>query len=675
MRPEFKGYDMTDGLSSNVAYAILEDSRGFIWIGTQDGLNRFDGYDFHIYGVGPEGSKFMSHSEINALLEDTEGYIWIGTQDGGLNCYDPETEKFWHYRHHLDDPSSLSSNTIKSLLQDKEGTVWVGTSSGLNLMHKTYTDRDKDNYLKPLNCTFTRYFSQSRDQSSLSSSRISCIFMDSYRHLWVGTVNGLNLFLPGDGNQEGGNFTRYTSDSNSALPLSDNNINAIFEDIKGNIWVGTEEGVNRLSARGNDGIPTKSRQIMLVPGQQSSTGHNKVYEIIDDQAGNLWLATMGGGLNVIPKDQLSEDSDIHFTNYYHNELDPKSIPTNSIISLLLASTGDIWFASNNLGIGLINTREPIFQTLRHNPNEPNSLSNNVVKSIIQDRSGNFWIGTWGGGLVKYSPETNKFKTYKTKPGDPDWLESDIIQVIVQDSEGIMWIGTQGMELYRFNPETEVFKNIRGPDQSGNSFISNDIWSIFPGRDGNSLWIGTYEGLDRYNVRTGMITNFLHDPENEQSISFNEIRSLYEDNAGNLWIGTGGGGLDRLEIDKNVYHHHKHNSSDSRSLSNNSIYSIFEDTSGNLWIGTLGGGISMIEAAEKYADQPVFQNYGKKEGLANDVGKGFLEDVNGNIWISTTNGLSKFNPRTKTFVNYSESDGLITGIYQCPCQIQGKRNWR
>ena len=660
--PEFSGYDIGDGLSSNVAYAILEDSHGFIWIGTQDGLNRFDGYDFHIYGVGAEGSKFMSHSGINALLEDRDGFIWIGTEGGGLNCYNPETEKFWHFFHDPDDPHSLSSNTITSLMEDEEGTVWVGTLFGLNRMQKNYIEWYRDGFIRPLTCTFTRYYSQSREASSLSNSRIRCMFMDSFRHLWVGTANGLNLYLPEEGNLEGGAFIRYTTDPNSALPLSHSNINAVYEDTYGHIWVGTKNGVNQLTARGNDGIPTKSRQILFAPGQTAITGHNEVFDIIDDQAGNLWLATIGGGLNVILKDQLSEGSEIKLINFSHDDLDPKSIPTNTINSLILASTGNIWFTSNNLGIGMINTGEQIFRTLRHNPYDPNSLSNNVVKSVIEDSMGNFWIGTWGGGLVKYSPEINQFKTYEPDPTDPDWLGSKIIQVVVLDNEGILWIGTQGMGLYRFNPETEVFNNIRGPDQEGNSFISNDIWSLFPGRDGNSLWIGTYEGLDRYNVRTGKITNYLHDPENEQSISFNEIRSLYEDNNGHLWIGTGGGGLDRLEIDKQNFHHHRHNSSDSTSLSNNSIYSIFEDTGGNLWVGSIGGGISKLEAAEKYADRPAFQNYGKKEGLANDVVKGILEDEKGNLWFSTTNGLSKFNPGTRTFVNYSESDGLQSNVF-------------
>jgi signal transduction histidine kinase/ligand-binding sensor domain-containing protein/AraC-like DNA-binding protein len=658
IRPEFSGYDISDGLSSNVADAILEDSRGFIWIGTQDGLNRFDGYEFHIYGIGAEGSKFMSHLGIKALLEDKDGYIWIGTAGGGLNCYDPETEQFWYFFHNPDDTTSLSDNTITSLVQDEEGTVWVGTSYGLNRMHKTYNNRDRDEYIKPLNCTFTNYDSRSGDPSSLSNSQISCLYIDRYRHLWVGTANGLNLFLP----EEGGKFIRYTTEANSALSLSHNNINAVYEDINGDIWVGSNNGLNQLTARGNNDIPTKSRHIILAPWQQSSVEHNHVGDIIADQEGNLWLGTIGGGLNVIPRDHLSENSEINLINYYPDDLDPKSIHTNTINSLILASTGDIWFASNHLGIGLINTGEQIFQTLRHNPKDTNSLSNNVVKSIIEDRSGNFWIGTWGGGMVKYTPEINNFKSYEPDQRDPDWLGSDIIQVIVQDNEGIMWIGTQGMGLYRFNPETEVFKNIRGSDQDGNSFISNDIWSICPGRDGSSLWIGTLEGLDRYDIRTGIITNFFHEPEDEQSISFNEIRSLYEDKAGNLWIGTGGGGLDRLEIKNHFFHHHRYRSADSTSLSNNSIYSIFEDSSGNLWIGTLGGGISKIEASEKYADQPAFQNYGKKEGLANDVVKGILEDEKGNLWISTTNGLSKFNPRTKTFVNYSESDGLQSNVF-------------
>ena len=488
------------------------------------------------------------------------------------------------------------------------------------------------------------------------------MYVDSYQHLWIGTVNGLNIHLPLDDHEERANFIRYTTDPNSAIPLSNNNINEVSEDRNGNIWVGTNKGANQLTERGNNGIPTKSRQIMFTPRQQSGVGHNVVYDILDDQAGNLWLGTIGGGLNVIPRYQLSENSEIRSVNYYHDDLDPKSISTNTINSLILASTGDIWFTSNNVGIGFINTRKQIFQTLRHNPNDANSLSNNVVKSVIEDRSGNLWIGTWGGGLVKYTPETNKFKTFKPDLGNPDWLGSDIIQVIVEDYEGILWIGTQGMGLYRFNPETEVFKNFLRSGQNGNFIISNDIWSLFPSRDGNSLWIGTWEGLDKFDLLSGKVTHYVHDPENEQSISFNEIRSLYEDIAGNLWIGTGGGGLDRLEINTGVFYPHRYNSSDSTSLSNNSIYSIFEDRSGNLWVGTLGGGISKIDVEDKYTDHPVFHNYGKKEGLANDVVKGILEDEDGNLWISTTNGLSKFNTGNQTFVNYSESDGLQSNVF-------------
>jgi ligand-binding sensor domain-containing protein len=279
---EFSGYDISDGLSSNVAYAILEDIRGFIWIGTQDGLNRFDGYDFAVYGVGTEGGNFISRSGINALLEDQDGYLWIGTEGGGLNCYDPETERFWYYFHDPDDPVSLSSNTITSLIEDTDGTVWVGTSNGLNQMQKTFTNRTKDKYIKPISCKFIRFY-QNTDTSSLSSSRISCMYMDSYQHLWVGTENGLNLFRPEAGNQLGGNFISYTTDTNSAFILSHNNINAVYEDKNGSLWVGTNKGVTQLTARGNNGIPTESRQIMLVSGQQLSVGHNRVYDIIDDQ--------------------------------------------------------------------------------------------------------------------------------------------------------------------------------------------------------------------------------------------------------------------------------------------------------------------------------------------------------------------------------------------------------
>jgi len=662
INPEFLKYDHSDGLSSNVAYAILEDSRGFIWIGTQDGLNRFDGYNFKVYGVGPEGGKFISHSGINALLEDRDGYIWIGTEGGGLNCYDPETEMFWHFFHNPDEPGSLSSNKITSLVEDQNGIVWIGTSVGPQRMQKTYSMLSKDLHIKPLSCTFMSYSPQNADPANLKNIRINSMYVDSYNNLWIGTPNGLNLFLARNHNQERGTFIKYYTGTNTAISLSNNYINAVFEDRDKNLWIGTNKGLTMLSGRGNEGIPTISRQIPISPGLESGIGHNVVYDIIQDPAGNLWLATIGGGLNVILKDNLADLSDVRFINYSHNELDPNSISADAISSLYLSSTSNIWFTTNNKGIGFVNAQKQVFRTIRNNPNNPNSLSHNVVKSIIEDRTGNIWIGTWGGGLVKYIPETEKFKTYTPNLTDPNWLGSDVIQVIVEDREGILWIGTQGMGLYRFNPETEVFNNILRQKLAGSTINSNDVWSLFPSRDGHHLWIGTYGGLDKFNVQTRAVTHYVNDPENDQSISFNEVRSLFEDTLGNLWIGTGGGGLDRLDIDANVFHHYKHDPSDNTSLSNNSIYSLFEDRDCNLWVGTLGGGANLIKAEDKYNEHPVFHHYGKTEGLANDVVKGFLEDNNGYLWISTSNGLSKFNPRSNFFVNYSESDGLQRNVF-------------
>ena len=660
--PEFINYDIGEGLSSNVAYAVLEDRRGFIWIGTQDGLNRYDGYDFRVFGTGPEGGKFLSHSGINALLKDQDGNIWIGTEGGGLNYFDPETEKFWHFNHDPDNPQSLSSNTVKSLVQDKNGTIWVGTSNGLNQMHIKYADLTKNPYIKPLTSTFTRYYNLITDPGSISSNRILCMYVDSYKNLWIGTPNGLNMLSPDELFKEKTNFIKYGVDIESPVKLSSNNVNAVFEDDSAILWIGTNNGLTRLSGRNDLGIPSVSQQIQVAPLQEPGVVQKMVYDIIQDTAGNLWLATIGAGLHMIPNEDLYRENDIRFLSYYPDDLDPKSIGDDAINSFMLANSGNIWFSTNNGGISNIVPPTQIFRSMRHNPNNSNSLSHNVVKSICEDRSENLWIGTWGGGLCKYSPKTGKFKNYQPRPGDPDGLGSDIIQVVVEDSKGILWIGTQGMGLYRFNPETEVFTNVAKQIMSGNSLISNDIWSMFPSRNGKDLWIGTYEGLDRYEISSGRITHYPHLLENEHSISFNEIRSLYEDHAGYLWIGTGGGGLDRLNIDEGIFYNFRYNSSDSASLSNNSIYSINADSSGNLWIGTLGGGLNMIEAEDLYSDHPVFKHYGKNEGLANDVVKGTLEDDFGNIWISTSNGLSKLDPRTNTIYNYTESDGLQSNVF-------------
>lgn len=662
INPEFMNFNISHGLASNVAYAILEDRQGFIWIGTQDGLNRFDGYNYVVYRIGAEGSQFISHSGINVLMEDKEGFIWIGTEGGGLNCYDPETEKFWYFFHDPEDPESLSSNTITSIAEDKDQTIWIGTPDGLNRMQKVYATFPSSEYTKPFECKFIRYYAQQEEPNSISSDRIFCMYVDSQNNLWIGTSSGLNLFLPEARNMQDGIIIKYTAGTIAPVSLSHNNINSIFEDSHNSLWIGTSNGFSILSDRGISGIPETSRIIHISPQHGSEVRHNVVHDIIEDPDGNIWIATMGGGLNVVSSKHLSNSGDITFQNFAHDELDPNSISSNAINSLLISRDGHIWYTTNNRGIGYVNRGGGKFHTLRHNPKNPNSLSNNVVKSVIEDRSGDLWIGTWGGGLVKYTPETEKYRTFTQNQEKTGWLGSDIIQAIVEDNSGLIWIGTQGLGLYSLNPETEVFNHILSQTQSRRSNLSLDIWSLFPGRNGEHIWIGTYEGLVKYDTRSRTFIRFIHDPEDDQSISFNEIRSLYEDAEENLWIGTGGGGLNRLDIHENKFYHYNYKSNDSTSVSNNSIYSIFEDRTGNLWIGTLGGGLNKIEAAQKYIDQPVFHHYSKADGLANDVVKGILEDKSGNLWISTTNGLSKLDTEAKIFVNYSESDGLQSNVF-------------
>ena len=660
---DFETYDIQDGLASNVAYAILEDKRGFIWIGTQDGLNRFDGYNFRVYRVGPEGGAYISHSGINALFEDADGYIWIGTEGGGLNCFDPFTEMFWHFSHDPDDPGSLSSNHITSIAQDQDKSIWIGTSEGLNQMQIMPADDMRTSFGKPFQCKFKRYTYLKSDPNSISDNRISCLYVDKYNNLWIGTSsNGLNLLLPEEREREEVDFISFTTDEKSTIKLSHNSVNAVLEDQDGNLWVATSKGVNRLSGRDRAGIPGKSQHILIPPPHPASLGYNVIYDLIQDLEGKLWLASIGGGISVIPYKHLSEESDIQVVSFVPDDQDPNSINSESISCLALSRKGDIWFTTNNMGIGMVNTQEKKFHTFRHNPYNSNSLSHNVVKSIIEDQNENLWIGTWGGGMLFYSVVNQQFKTYAPDLGKKQWLGSDIIQVIAEDQAGVLWIGTQGMGLYRFYPDTEVFENISGSSLPGSSIISNDIWSIFPGHSGEFIWIGTYEGLDRYEISTGHVKHYLNDPEDNQSLSFNEIRALYEDHQGNLWIGTGGGGLDRLNIKEDKFYHFRFDPSDSTSLSNNSIYSIFEDRSGNIWVGTLGGGLNRIDREDKYSSNPPFYKYNKADGLANDVVKGILEDARGNLWISTSNGLSKLNTGTNLFVNYSESDGLQSNVF-------------
>ena len=624
---KFEHLSVDDGLSNNIVNSILQDSQGFMWICTEDGLNKYDGYSFTVYRHDPEDSLSISDNNVYALHESKhcgKPVLWVGTQNGGLNRLDLETEQFTHYRKDTDDPQSLSNDNIVSIYEDSFGELWIGTYGGINKF-----DRKTEKFI--------RYQHDPEDPTSLSNNKYCTIYESlttGKSILWVGTNSGLNKF-----NRKTEKFTRYKHDRYNPNSLSHNLINYIFADASGILWIATQRGgLNKFC------IETEQfTRFQEDPDNSKSISSNMVTSILEDKFQGkkvLWIATYNG----LNKLDLETEK---FTHYKHNPNNPQSLGDNNLNALYKDKTGTIWITTQGGGINKFDPVRQKFEHLQHEMGNSNSLSHNFICSITESKyyeSNIFWIGTKDGGLNIYDRNTGSFIHYRHDPGNTNSLSSDFVITVLE--------------------------------------------SQYQGQ--NELWIGTLDGLNKFDLNTQKFTCYQHDPNDPSTISNNLIRSLCEDKSGNLWIGTRNGGINRFDMNsgkfkRNKYYigealsiiednkgiiwagtsrglfqynsytddfnHYKHDPNDQYSLSNNSVLSIHEDKFSRFWIGTRDGFHQYIRKTQKFA------RYKVKDGLPNNVINAILEDDHGNLWLSTNQGLSKFNPEQNIFRNYDINDGL------------------
>lgn len=646
LRLAFEQISLTQGLSQSIVQCIYQDRTGFMWFGTEDGLNQYDGYKFSVLRNNPEDLNSLSYNNITAIYEDRSGILWIGTFYGGLNQYDPRTKRFIRYQHAHDDPNSLSNNNINAIIQDRSGTIWIGTDNGLNqlILPGTNISGRQSEMDGP---AFMRHQHDPNNTNSLSHNIVRSICLDASGALWIGTDDGLNMLLQNEDEPDRPNFIRYQHDSKNPNSLSHNEVYAIVQDRFGTLWIGTKGGgLNRLDRFTNQFIHYRHD-----PNNPKGLSHNDVYEIFEDRSGLLWIGTNGGGLCIF--DRENEE----FTCFQHDPFDPSSISYNEIRAICEDRSGLIWIGTYGGGIAKVDKGKNKFKRYEHDPRNRNSLSHAIVWSIYEDQFGVLWIGTHGGGLNRLDRRQNRWKHYRHDPNDPNSLSSDIVRIVYEDNSGRLWIGTHGGGICIFDRATERFVRYLHDANNPSSLSRNEIRSIYQDRSG-SIWIGTYGGgLDKLVPgdkpdAAPMFVHYRNDPNDAQSLSNDFVRTIYEDRSGAFWIGTEGGGLNRLDRQSGRFDQFRSDPQNPNSLNNDYIFSIYEDREGSLWLGTWGGGLNKFDrSVERFA------HYTEQDGLPNDAIYGILEDDQGNLWLSTNNGLSKFDPQTETFKNYSVEDGL------------------
>ena len=618
----FEHLTVVDGLPENSVWATLQDHLGLLWFGTQNGLVKYDGYTYSVYKPDPDDPHSLSGPRIYAIEEDADGDLWVGTWASGLNHFDRETERFTRYQHDPADPNSLGHNTVFSILENDDGTFWLATMGG------------GLNHFDPGTGLFTRY--RYDPMGGLQDDATHGLWKDDEGMLWVGThAGGLHRFDP-----ETEMFTVYQHDENDPYSLSHNDVNVIYQDREGTFWIGTAGGLNHF----------------------------------DPETGR-------------------------FMSFHHDPDDPNTLSFDYVLRILEDREGALWIGvgGNDVqgGLNLFDRETGLVTRYQYDADDPGSLGGNYVTSLYEDRQGALWVGTLGGGVSKLDRAADKFPYYARDADDANSLSTNQILSLYEDDDGTLWIGTWGGGLNKFDPETNTFTHYRHDPNDPNSPIGNEILTIYEDREG-ILWLGTWNGLDRFDPRTERFTHFLHDPDNANSLSTNQVSAIHEDREGMLWIGTWGNGVNRYDRATNIFTRFVNDQDDPMSLSSNGVRAFFEDDEGGFWIATsdnmmnwfdpaterfevfepMGGQLQILSFARSEAMPGQFwlgtnlqglhlydfetntsEAFTEKDGLPHDTVLGLLEDDEGYVWVGTARGLSKFDPRTKTFRTYDLTERL------------------
>ncbi len=620
----FERIGTKEGLSDPNVTCIMQDSREFIWVGTRDGLNRYDGHQFRVFYCDPADPESLSNNYITNIIEDAKGNIWVATSGGGFNKFNREKNCFKQYTHEQNDPNSVAGNNIGKIVEDKTGKLWIATNNGVNLFD-------------PETNHFIRFSNNKNNPNSISDNNVIIVFADKRGDIWFGTQNGgLNRF-----NSKDSTFVRYQANKTSPEAISGNNITAIFEDSNHRLWIGAcSDGLNLFDR------DTEKFTHFTKPSEANALIGKSILSINEDDDSNLWIGSENGGVSLFNY-KLQK-----FSNYINDEIDDSSLSKNSAYSITKDNCGNMWLGLYAGGINLYKKSTNRFNHYKHS-SKAGSLSNNYVLSIYEDRHENLWIGTDGGGLNRFDQKTGKSYLYKHDLMQNS-IPGDYILTLDEDDKNNLWIGTWGSGLSKLDVKTQKFTNFKqANDHSGLS--SNNIYALTVARNGK-IWIGTFgAGLDLYDEQSNRFIHFKCNKDDPKSISSDNIFSILEDKTGRLWVGTFDEGVCLYEPKTNSFiRFNKEN----KKLINNVVSHLTESKSGIIYACTVGGGLN-------YFDPSSFQFFPieSRNKFAGESVYAALEDEKGNLWVSTNKGISKYGIETKLIKNYSTEDGLQEGEFK------------
>ncbi|MEA3151756.1 MAG: hypothetical protein QOD56_2695, partial [Gammaproteobacteria bacterium] len=621
----FEHVTMRDGLSMSTVNSILQDSQGYVWLATEGGLNRYDGYTIRQYRRERGSEHGLASDYVWSIAEDARGDIWLATDGGGVARWERRTETFQQFRHDPAQPHSLASDGVRALLIDSQGRIWAGTKDqGLDLLDP--------------GTGLARHFRHlDADPHSLPADAIGALYADREGRIWVGTDGGLSRFDPVTNG-----FINY-GEAMSAAHISDLRVRAIREDHTGAMWVGTVNGgLARLDR--NDILLTAFRHDAANP---HSLSQDHVWAVLEDDAQRLWVAT-ADGLDLF--DRRSES----FVRYGHDTANPQSLRDSDVTSLYQDRAGILWAGTRGGGASHWNPRSWL---MGHYFSDAFRAAQ--VISFADDGAGRVWVGTVGGGLIEIDGVSRREKHYGADGpnGGVAQLSDDRVMALLNDHQGSLWIGTKSGGLDKLDLTSGKMRVYRSTAADANTLPADGIMTLYEDRLG-VLWVGTFRGgLASIDRATDRITRYPFGLANANSLSSSKASAIVEDRLGNLWVGTAGGGLNLLDRKTGRFHVYRRDDRDPKSLSDDTVYALNVDPHGDLWVGTAGGGLDRVIGTSARPEAVHFESQSGLSGMPSQVVYGIESDRESRLWLSTNDGLARFDPRLHTVKLFHRVHGL------------------
>jgi ligand-binding sensor domain-containing protein/signal transduction histidine kinase len=613
----FDRLSIEQGLSQESVLNILQDREGFMWFGTQAGLNRFDGYRMTVFRNDPQDAGSIVDNFVTASFEDAQGRLWFGTK-GGLSRFDGATQRFVRYLPDDARPGVARNRAVNAIVGDGRGGLWLATGDGLK-------------HFDPASGRFSALRHDEQDGASLCDDRVNALATDSTGALWVGTSDGLDRLAPGTNR-----FQHYDIE-----PASDSRRNTVLSLSMGpreTLWIGTGGGLEAW--RLGEGAPQRRHL-----GAADGIEEGRILGVYHDRGANLWVGTEFAGL------KWHDPASGRFVSYRNAPLDQHSLSDNQISAMFVDRTGTLWAGTLFGGVNRADLASGGFARQSYTDGL-SGIGSDKVRAIVGAPDGRLWIGTTGGGLISLDQASGRVEQQRHDPRQPGSLLDDVVTALVQARDRL-WVGTATGLSWR-DPASGRFTTV---PLGGEDSDAAHIQALQLDSKG-MLWIVTRGGLFALEPDGRTLHRWRHDPANPASLGENYGFALIEDHHGTIWVGTETG-LERFDRASGTFTHFRHDPANPASLRHSRVYYLFESARGELWVGTAGG-LHRLETDT--AGKVSFRFFPVTDAREAVPIGGMQEDKYGALWVSTTMGISRLDPASGAYKAYSSKDGLIDGSY-------------